>query len=212
MSSPQGGNPDEAFFKDLASAFVEAGGEGAPGIDIVSHPGPGAVVDEKQTAERARELTHQIARELATDGPEGWERIDAIFAWTVAAQTWNVTYSANGRAVRAEPSQTTLLAVQEQRETAAELPAGPWWRMRLIVTNSGEVQTDYDYGGEPFPDDQLFPAEAYRADLEQYPRDRLPVWLAAYVGNEGKQQPMRSEASSVRRVSLKCLIPAEVNA
>ncbi|GAB2562448.1 hypothetical protein [Nocardia heshunensis] len=211
MSSPQGGNPDEAFFKDLASAFAEAGGDAAPGIDIVSHPGPEAVVDEKQTAERARQLTHQIARELAADGPEGWERIDAVFAWTVVAQTWNLTYSANGRAVRAEPSQNALLAVQEQREIAAELPAGPWWRMRLIITNSGEVQTDYDYGDEPFPDDQLFSAEAYRADLEQYPRDRLPVWLAAYVGHEGKQQRSPRVAAEQARIDRGKGIHGEVS-
>ncbi|MEC3913311.1 hypothetical protein [Nocardia sp. CDC160] len=211
MSKPQDGARDEEFFKEFMSSFVQASGDSAPEFEVVSHPGPGAVVDEKQITEQARELTHRVARELAADGPEGWERIDAVFAWTVAAQAWNVTYSANGRGVRAEPSQATLLAVQEQREIAAQLPAGPWWRMRLIITNAGQIQTDYDYGDEPFPDDQLFPAEAYRADLQQYPRDRLPVWLAAYVGNEGRQQRSPRVAAEQARIDRGKGIRGEVS-
>ncbi|MEV6771281.1 hypothetical protein AB0N05_21940 [Nocardia sp. NPDC051030] len=181
------------------NSFVQAGGDPDIGMTVVSHPGPQTTVDENQINEQARELSHRIARELAADGPEGWERLDAVFAWTVATQAWNVVYTAQERVARAEPSQATLLLVQEQREVAAQLPDGPWWRMRIVLTSAGEIQTDYDYGDEPFPDDQLFPPEAYQADLAEYPRRRLPVWLAAYVGNDGRQQrPPRLAAEQAR--------------
>ncbi|MEV6069814.1 hypothetical protein AB0L82_24975 [Nocardia sp. NPDC052001] len=196
MNNPQAGSPDD-FMKSFMDGFTQAGGD--VGMTIVSHPGQPSGPDEKQITERARELTHEIARALAADGPEGWERIDAVFAWTVATQAWNVIYSAQGRGVRAEPPQATLLLVQEQREVAAQLSEGPWWRMRIVLTDKGEIQTDYDYGDEPFPDDQLFPAEAYQADLAEYPRRRLPVWLAAYVGHEGRQaRPPRVAAEQSR--------------
>ncbi len=120
--------------------------------------------------------------------PAGWERVEAVFAWTVAVQTWDIVYSAGGGSVRGEPTTDALELVQLQRESTVPTPAGPWWRMRLVLTNAGEIRTDYDYGDEPFPDHQLFPPEAYQADLREYPRRRLPMWLAAYVGHAGRQQ------------------------
>ena len=49
------------------------------------------------------------------------------------------------------------------------------------MTNSGEMTADYDYGDEPFPDDQLLAPEHYRNDLDTYRRTQVPVWLAGYV-------------------------------
>lgn len=200
MNNPQADNPDSEFMKTFMNSFAQAGGDPGVGYTVVSHPGPPpTAADEKQITEQAREITHRIGRELAADGPEGWERVDAVFAWTVAAQAWNVVYTAQGRGARGEPSQAALQLVHEQREVAAQLAEGPWWRMRIILTNAGEIQTDYDYGDEPFPDDQLFPPEAYQADLSEYPRRRLPVWLAAYVGHQGRQlRPPRLAAEQAR--------------
>lgn len=199
MDKPQTGSPDDEFMKTLMNSFAQASGNPDVSFSLVSHPGPASIVDEQKITEHARELTHGIARELAAAAPEGWERLEAVFAWTIAAQSWNVVYSAEGRAVRAEPAQSVLLLVQEQREVTAQLPAGPWWRMRIVLTDAGELQTDYDYGDEPFPDDQLFQPEAYQEDLREYPRTRLPIWLAAYVSHEGRQlRPPRLAAEQAR--------------
>ncbi|MGW4351639.1 hypothetical protein ACWELJ_06055 [Nocardia sp. NPDC004582] len=183
MDRPQAGSPDDEFMKSFMAGFAQANQESDIGFSVVSHPGPESVPDEGQIVEQARALTHRIARELAAAAPEGWERVDATFAWTVTVKTWSVVYSAGDQAFRAEPAEAVLLLVQEQREIAARMSEGPWWRMRISLNNAGQVQTDYDYGDEPFPDDQLFPAEAYLADLREYPRKRLPVWLAAYVSH-----------------------------
>ncbi|MFJ4658134.1 hypothetical protein ACIP5Y_43280 [Nocardia sp. NPDC088792] len=186
MDKPQAGNPDEEFMKSFMDGFAQANSDPDVGFTLVSHPGAAPVVDDQQIIQRARELSHQIARELAAAAPAGWERVDAVFAWTVAAKTWDVVYSATDQAVRAQPSEAVLILVQEQRDVAAQMSEGPWWRMRVSLTAAGQVETDYDYGDEPFPDEQLFPAEAYLADLKEYPRKRLPVWLAAYVSHGGR--------------------------
>jgi hypothetical protein len=78
------------------------------------------------------------------------------------------------------------------------MPAGPWWRLLLTVNNSGETSVEYDYGDEPFPDDQLVAPEHYRNDLETYPRERVPVWLAGYVAGPAAQgRDPRQAAESV---------------
>jgi hypothetical protein len=85
--------------------------------------------------------------------------------------------------------------VRQQREVAASMPAGPWWRLVLNVTNRGETTVDYDYGDEPFPEDQLLAPEHYRNDLEAYPRDDIPVWLAGYIaGPEAQGRDSRQAA------------------
>lgn len=186
VSRPQGGNPDDEFMKSFMAGFAESNAEPDIGFSLVSHPGPEAVADEQEIIERARGLTHRIAHELAAAAPESWERVDATFAWTVTDKTWSIVYSAGEQAVQVEPAQSVLQLVQEQRDVAAGMSEGPWWRIRISLNNAGQVQTDYDYGDEPFPDNQLFPAEAYLADLREYPRNRLPVWLAAYVSHGGR--------------------------
>ncbi|WP_433520611.1 hypothetical protein ACQPZ2_24600 [Nocardia pseudovaccinii] len=85
------------------------------------------------------------------------------------------------------------------RELSARLEHGPWWRFLLWLSESGETEFGYDYGDEPFPDGQLFAPEIYRSDLEAYPRQRLPVWFAAYVGHGDRQtRGPRSAVTAVR--------------
>ncbi|WP_446224409.1 hypothetical protein ACTWPB_04265 [Nocardia sp. IBHARD005] len=176
-------NPDAEFMKAFKDAFDQAGGNPDVGFSFVENP---SAADADELIARARELSQQIAHELAATAPAGWERVDAVFAWTVAMKSWHVAYSAGTNAVRVEPSEAVLELVQQQREIAAQMPEGPWWRMGLSLTNEGVVETEYDYGDVPFPEGQLFPPESYAADLAQYPRPSLPVWLAAYIGHNGR--------------------------
>ncbi|MEU4312610.1 hypothetical protein [Nocardia sp. NPDC024068] len=144
---------------------------------------------ELDIAERARALMHQVARELGAVAPEGWQRVDAVFASTVAADVGFALYSdAEQRAVRWNPTPQVLAMVREHRQLSARLGDGPWWRLLLSLTSEGQIEVDYDYGDEPFPEDQLFAPEIYRADLEAFPRSTLPVWLAAYVRHGDRQQ------------------------
>jgi hypothetical protein len=111
-----------------------------------------------------------------------------MFALTVEAEVAYVIYSDGRRAMRAEPPAEVMQLARRQRALAATLPAGPWWRLLLSLTSTGALDVDYDYADEPFEDETLLPAAAYRADIAAYPRDRLPTWLGAYLYHEGRQE------------------------
>ncbi|MFI5777156.1 hypothetical protein [Nocardia sp. NPDC051570] len=151
--------------------------------------GPEQTPPAEQSVEaQSTELVHTIARELAIAGPDGWRRLEAIFSITVAGGVMYALYFDEGdRVVRTEPADEIVQLARTHREVSAQLGDGPWLRLVLRLDVTGHLEADYDYGDEPLPDDQLLIPEAYRADLEAYPRDRLPVWLAAYVGHDNRQ-------------------------
>ncbi len=126
-------------------------------------------------------------QQLAQLGPAGWDEFSAEFAFTVSSQIAQLQFWSEDRTGLVPVPQSVAALVSQQREVAAQMSAGPWWRLLLTVTNRGETTVDYDYGDEPFPDDQLVAPEHYRNDLETYPRERVPVWLAGYVAGPAAQ-------------------------
>ncbi len=143
---------------------------------------------ESPVAEQMSDLSYRIGLELAELGPPGWSRLTASFAMTVTAESASVLFAdARGRSIRAFPAEDLLALVREHRRLSARRDPEPWWRYLLELTAEGRMEVDYDYGADPFPDDQLFDAASYRTDLEIYPRPSLPVWLAAYLGHGGRQ-------------------------
>ncbi|MGB3438275.1 MAG: hypothetical protein WBA97_05930 [Actinophytocola sp.] len=154
---------------------------------------------EAQIAAEASRLLDPIVRELAMHGVPGWERFDAAFAFTVSAEIAQLRFrTLDGRSGLVPVPNSIATLVRAQREVAAQMPDGPWWRLLLTVTNSGEMTVSYDYGDDPFPDDQLLSAEHYRNDLARYPRRRTPVWLAGYVAGPAAQgrDPHRAAVSA----------------
>ncbi len=135
----------------------------------------------------------QIVTELRTTAPGGWQRLEALFVATVTDCVGRLVYSSPDGIARREPSERVVELVREQRAATAE--QGPWFRLLLSATAGGGARVDYDYGKEPFPEGQLLPPEAYRADLEAYPRERLPVWLAAYMAHGDRQSRSPHEAA-----------------
>ncbi|WP_433680949.1 hypothetical protein [Nocardia sp. CA-119907] len=155
--------------------------------------------DRATVADPAETLISHIADELAELGPPGWRRLDAVFALTVTVETARVEFAGPQRVTRLEVPEPVLALVRRYRAEVAESGAEPWWRLLLWANASGDIEVDYDYGDEPFPADQLFRPEAYRADVAAYPRPRLPVWLAAYMGHADRQcrRPRRAAAAVV---------------
>jgi hypothetical protein len=155
---------------------------------------------EPDPTARARELGHRIARELAAIGPRGWRRLAAVFALTTVAELAQVTFTdEQQRVLRVQASPSVLALARDHREVSAAASEGPWWRLLVRLTSEGQLEIDYDYGDEPFPDEQLFAREAYLADLRTYPRDRLPVWLAAYLGRGDQQSRPPTQAARQAR-------------
>ncbi|MBF6171011.1 hypothetical protein [Nocardia blacklockiae] len=141
-----------------------------------------------------------IARGLPEFAPVGWRRLEASFAMTIVCESVLLLADVGTRKVRCRVSDTVLDAVRQHRSGSAQTSDGPWWRLlvRMDVDVDG-IEIVPDYGTEPFPGEQLFAPDAYRADLEVYPRDRLPVWLAAYIGRADlPSRPPRQAAEEVR--------------
>ncbi|WP_433599723.1 hypothetical protein ACQPXH_29505 [Nocardia sp. CA-135953] len=164
-------------------------------------PDIGFTLDEPvDVAEHAEQLMHRIARALAAGGPPGWRRLEAVFAMTTSTEIGLVTFADDEqREARVQPADDVVELVREQRHLSAQLSDGPWWRLLIELASTGEIEVDYDYGDEPFPDDHLFLPEVYLADLQAYPRDRLPVWLAAYIGHGDRQsRPAGAAAAQAR--------------
>ncbi|MGI5219436.1 hypothetical protein [Nocardia sp. CA-290969] len=181
---------------EAVDASASADGTDSPDIQFTlsggSEPEPAASEDP---TERGWQLLETAAREMATRAPAGWTRMDAVFALTVAAETGVIYSSTPGHTVAAVPPPAVLESIRRHRTLSAELGDGPWWRLLLSVTADGGIEVEYDYGSEPFPDGQRFPPEAYRADLDAFPRAELPVWLAAYLKHDNRQ--LRSPARAV---------------
>ncbi|MEV4124613.1 hypothetical protein [Nocardia sp. NPDC049707] len=200
---------DHEFLREFQEAFEEANAEPDIGFTLsestAARTAAGQEPDRTSGAapadpvEQAKQLGHRIARELATAGPQGWRQLDAVFALTSVAELAQIVFSDGDRSVRVQPPEPVLDLVREHRGVSAGSAAGPWWRLLLQLSSEGHLEIDYDYGDEPFPDDQLFPAEVYLADLEAYPRDRLPVWLAAYVGHGNRQSRTPAQAAAQAR-------------
>ncbi|MGW6423882.1 hypothetical protein ACWF82_14485 [Nocardia sp. NPDC055053] len=154
----------------------------------------------RDIAEETRDLLHRAARALASQGPAGWHRLDAVFTMTVAAEIVLAVYSDEAqRVTRLRPSAEVLELVRAHRLLSAELGDGPWWRLLLGLTPEGRIQVDYDYGDEPFPADHLFPPMAYQADLDAFPRADLPFWLAAYLNHADRQLRDPATAATAAR-------------
>jgi hypothetical protein len=159
----------------------------------------GSPSDHAEVAAEASRLIDPIVRELAQLGPSDWERFSAEFAFTVSAGIAALRFWAHGRSGLVPVPERIGDLVRRQREVAARMPAGPWWRLLLAVTNRGETAVTYDYGDEPFPDTQLMLPEDYRNDLARHPRDRVPVWLAGYVAGPAAQGRDPGQAAAAAR-------------
>ncbi|WP_051181548.1 hypothetical protein [Nocardia vinacea] len=144
-------------------------------------------------------LVSRIASELGELGPLGWQRLNAVFALTVTVESARVEFTGAHRPVRLEVPESVVALVRQYRAEIAASGTEPWWRLLLRANVYGDIEVDYDYGDEPFPADQLFRPEAYRADVAAYPRPRLPVWLAAYMNHRDRQcrRPRRAVAAAL---------------
>lgn len=174
-----------------------------PDADPVVTP-PGDTTDpETEPVELAEPADRAAAREIATvlsnSGPPGWRRLEAVFAMTTTAAFAEVRYSDDTRALRIEPAPEVLEQARRQRAMVADAAEEPWWRLLVRADSEGEPEIEYDFGDDPFPEGQLFEPDAYRLDLDEYPRDSLPVWLAAYISHDDRQSRTPQQAAQAAR-------------
>ncbi|MFQ6397942.1 hypothetical protein ACLMAJ_31435 [Nocardia sp. KC 131] len=144
-------------------------------------------------------LADQIADGLRGLAAPGWQQLEAWFAMTVVAESALLTVDDGSRSIRCQVSDAVWEMVRRHRRLSAGSECGPWWRL-LVRIDADSVEVVADQGAEdPFPGEQLFSPDAYLADMERYPRDRLPVWLAAYIGrDERRSRPPQAAVDGMR--------------
>ncbi|ONM48494.1 hypothetical protein [Nocardia donostiensis] len=142
--------------------------------------------------------TDEIVRGLPEYAPAGWHRLVAWFAVTTVSESAVLMVDDGTQQVRCAVSEDVWDAVRRHRQESATSDDGPWWRLMVRLDTDG-VETACDYGAEPFPGEQLFAPEAYLADLERYPRTRLPAWLAAYIGRGSRSARTPQQAAAAAR-------------
>lgn len=142
------------------------------------------------------ELLSEIFQQLGGLGPIGWEEFTAAFALTATSEVAQLQFRSEDRTDLVPVPQPIADVVRRHREETSTVPAGPWWRLVLTCTNSGDATVDYDYGDEPFPDGQLVADEHYRNDVQTYPRNRLPIWLAGYIAGPDAQGRSARQAAT----------------
>lgn len=181
---PRAGLDADEYMAEFVRWLEQDGDQDGPAAGEFTVVGPepgGAAGAGGAEAARAARLIEPIVQELAMLGPPGWEWLRAEFAFTVSAEIAHLRFTSRRRTVVAPVPEPVAVLVRDQRLAAAEMPAGPWWRLVLTVTDRGEATVSYDYGDGPFPDDQLLAPEHYLNDLEAFPRPNVAPWLARYV-------------------------------
>lgn len=197
--SAEGPAPDIAFSLNLAQAND---------VEQSSPPAPGGDDSEQSLAEQpANDLVHI----LADQAPPGWIRLDAVFSLTTTEAVAQVVYTTADRAMEAIPGDDALNLVRALRDSMASQEAGLWWRLLVGLTPQGSADIGYDYGfDQPFPEEQLLSAQAYQRDHEQYPSQRLPVWLAAYAYHGRRQERSPEHAAHRSRSEETSGVHAEI--
>jgi hypothetical protein len=144
-------------------------------------------------------LADRIADGFRGLAPPGWQRLEAWFAMTVVAESALLMVDDGNQSIRYQVSDAVWEMVRRHRRLSAGSECGPWWRL-LVRIDADSVDVVADQGAqEPFPGEQLFAPDAYLADVERYPRSRLPVWLAAYIGRgERQSRPPQAAVDGMR--------------
>lgn len=152
------------------------------------------------TDTRTDDLVTRIVAELIELLGSGHQHLQASFALTAAESNAIVVVSDGEQTSRLRAPAAILPLLREHRHRSAQLDDEPWWRFIVTLQLGDTADIEFDYGTEPFPAEQLFPAPVYQADLQVYPRKRLPMWLAAYLSHAGRQIRTPELAASQSRL------------
>lgn len=142
-----------------------------------------------------RELVKRYVESVARNCPPDWEMLHGAISMAGAdeiAQLVAVTPSGN-KEIRTSAAALDPIRMHRNLTAGAQ---GPWLRLLFDCDRAGNLSVAFDYGDIEIPPDQLLPGQAYLQDLESFPRQNVPVWLLAHIGNEGQQ--MRSAATARR--------------
>ncbi|WP_134321827.1 hypothetical protein [Cumulibacter soli] len=160
---------------------------------------------------RQASLQQRIAEAVASEAPFDWERVVFVTGQLTGVRTATTTFTLSDGSELAEfPNEDAVALARELREAMAVDGGGTWFTMELRAERSGGVAAQFDFDGEPAFPSPVAPA-MFRDDLERFPRDAVPAWLAAKVAEADRVDPGNSAGPRMngpRPVAFASLPPA----
>ncbi|WP_135235268.1 hypothetical protein [Nocardia sp. CS682] len=146
----------------------------------------------------ADQLAAAITDLLLPAAPPRWEQLRLGFSVTVAAVSGDAVFLVDDAPVVVEIPAEAAELVQTLRAVTVLPGVRAWWQVHLVRDRIGTTSCEFGYGDVAFPVDRLLPTAAYRADLEHFPRERLPVWLAGRLRVEAGAHQLPQALSQAR--------------
>jgi hypothetical protein len=138
--------------------------------------------DDRAGLEAERSALKNVGLALYKEIHDGFDRIEAEISIAGGVSSGKKRlYRPDGTYDSVMGKRDSNLRARELREAMYRPGAGTWFTAWFTVTAEGKLSTRFDYDNEP----ELghFAAEAYRADLDEFPRtpQNTPDWLAAIL-------------------------------
>ncbi len=142
-------------------------------------------------SDEATELLKAVVRSVAEAAPEVWEKLSATFSMAGGEEVMQAVVLTSRQHHSVQIGSGVADLVRRHRRISTG-PDGPWLRLMFECDPDGNLTVGLDYGAVELPSDYLLSPDAYRRDIAQHPRESVPTWLLAYMGNDGRQ--LRSAA------------------
>ncbi|MFA4080851.1 hypothetical protein ONA92_03975 [Mycobacteroides salmoniphilum] len=144
-------------------------------------------------ADEPQGLLEAIVRLLAVAAPVVWEQLNGAFSIAGEEEVMQAV-ALTSRHSHSIPIESEVADMIRRHRRISIGPGGPWLRLTFECRRDGGLIVGFDYGAVELPSDYLLSPEAYRRDIAQYPREKVPLWLRAYMGNDGRQMRSASQA------------------
>ncbi|OHT81190.1 hypothetical protein [Mycobacteroides saopaulense] len=175
MTDPQQFDPTHYAADSLAKAGIS--------IDVETAP----------TGQDPKALVEKVVQSIAQAAPVGWESLHGAFSFAGGQEIASVVVGTPDGAVRMPITSDVIDPIRTHRLISIT-ERGPWFRLMFDCDSSGALQVAFDYGDNEIPVELRLPPEAYLRDFEEFPRPDAPLWLLAYMGNEGQQMRTAAQA------------------
>lgn len=164
-----------------------------PAADLLGRAGISVDVDAPVGDRQPRALVEQVVQSIAQLAPPNWETIHAAFSIAGGAEIANVIISTLEGPLRIPITSDIIDPIRTHRLVSIG-ERGPWLCLRFDCDRTGALQVAFDYGDIEIAPEMRLPSEAYLRDFQQFRRPDAPVWLLAYMGNEGQQLRTAAQA------------------
>lgn len=132
----------------------------------------------------------QVVRQNA---PAGCEKLQGVFSMAGDEAVTQVIALAAERTWSIAVESAAVELIRQHRALTVGSD-GAWLRLLFESEDAADLRIGLDYGATEIPTDQLLSSEAYRRDIDRYPRLNIPLWLLAHMSNTGQQ--LRSAADA----------------